>query len=95
MPTQLKLFRTENDDWHRRYQKYLKSPLWQARRRAKIIQSKGRCELCGFHAATEVHHLTYECVGREDLSHLLAVCRDCHADWHGKGANSDSKRTLH
>jgi hypothetical protein len=60
------------------YHAYLESPEWLERRRAVLLRAGDRCELCRFRQATQVHHLTYERIGDEWLSDLIAVCRDCH-----------------
>jgi hypothetical protein len=71
--------------WHQWYtQGYLKSPCWREKRR-RILQYVGRqCEYCGFKAASEVHHLSYERVRYEEPNDLRALCRRCHERVHGK-----------
>ena len=61
----------------RDYLRYLRSPEWQARRRAVWSRAKGRCERCGA-PGRDVHHLTYERVGAERLDDLRLLCRRCH-----------------
>lgn len=56
------------------------SPEWQVLRAQVMIRSDGRCEVCRTATATQVHHVTYERLGHEDVERdLLAVCRGCHA----------------
>ena len=44
-----------------------------------LARAAGRCERCGKKTRRpEVHHLTYERLGREKDEDLQAVCRDCH-----------------
>ena len=41
-----------------------------------------KCEVCGQRPSTEVHHLHYETLGYELLSHLKAWCTPCHKTHH-------------
>jgi 5-methylcytosine-specific restriction endonuclease McrA len=66
-------------DW---YKGYLKSPQWEARRKALLEQAQG-CEACDTGPAKEAHHKTYRNAGREPLSDLEALCPGCHDDRHG------------
>ena len=56
----------------------------------KQICERGEC----LNVATDVHHYNYERVGKEligmdpepsEENDLIALCRECHADLHGKG----------
>lgn len=62
-----------------RYLDYLKSPEFREKRDAVMCRAYYRCEVgnCGA-PALEVHHLTYERLYHEELTDLIAVCRDCH-----------------
>jgi hypothetical protein len=69
---------------------YLKSYSWRRKRNQVLDRADDLCEKiddkgnrCG-NVATEVHHLTYERVGNELLSDLIALCRECHSKSHGK-----------
>ena len=66
------------DVWRTWYDKYLKSKVWRAKRTAVMHRAKGVCEACGEAPPQQVHHLTYDRVGREPLFDLVAVCRECH-----------------
>ena len=70
----------ERRTWYR--ETYLKSYEWSVIRQKVLTRSGGLCEGCGFERATEVHHLTYERVGKEMLFDLVAVCRGCHGKIH-------------
>lgn len=70
-------FRERADFWLW-YLDYLRSDVWSMRRQAVFRRAHGICEACGMAAATEVHHLTYNHVGREPLFELVAVCTECH-----------------
>lgn len=63
------------------YSDYLRSSHWQATKdRYRRSQLPQEC-FCG---ETEIHfhHLTYENLGRERLSDLIPLCRNCHAMVH-------------
>ena len=58
------------------YKKYLDSPAWEMKRDDVIERDGGQC-VCGTQA-TEVHHKTYNNIGKEPLSDLVALCKECH-----------------
>lgn len=65
------------------YSEYLKTDHWRAVRRAAIDHYGRRCLLCGAtDASVNVHHRTYDRLGRERLHDLTVLCRDCHAAHH-------------
>lgn len=65
------------------YQAYLQTDGWK-KRRAWALQFWGnRCALCNSPDKPEVHHRTYERVGKELLSDLIVLCDKCHARHHG------------
>ena len=59
------------------YRRYLASPEWQARRAAILKRDDGKCRRCGG-VATDVHHRTYDRLGRERDTDLESLCRSCH-----------------
>jgi hypothetical protein len=67
------------------YGGYLQSAAWQQRRREAIQLAGGRCQVCNSSGALEVHHRTYERVGREVPGDLTVLCRECHARFHEGG----------
>lgn len=69
-------------DW---YDGYLKSEEWRARREKVMQRCDGVCEGCGNAKAVQVHHLTYERVGREMLFDLVGICAQCHSGVHDDG----------
>ena len=76
------------------YRRYLKTQHWQ-QIRAKVLQRAGnKCEMCGFEpwrpGTLQVHHLSYDRVGRESLEDLVAICPKCHMKIHG--VDTASKR---
>ena len=76
---------TNNQLLHR---EYLKSPLWKDIR-GKVLEQFGEiCAKCGEHG-TDVHHLTYERVGGNELiEDLQVLCRECHEATHAIEKNT-------
>lgn len=66
------------------YQAYLSSQPWYVKRGAAIQNASGVCECCEYFPATQAHHITYERIGHELPSDLMAVCSFCHELIHGK-----------
>ena len=66
-----------------RYQRYLQSDAWKAKRKAVLQASGFRCRRCGA-PATEVHHETYKRIYNERMSDLTALCSKCHEAAHSK-----------
>ena len=62
---------------------YMQTPQWQRIRQKVMKRCGGICEGCGDRPATQVHHLTYERLGREMLFDLVGLCRSCHESIHG------------
>lgn len=61
------------------YRQYLASAHWKAFRLSVIAQRGTHCELCkALNIKPEVHHLNYQCVGREVESDVIVLCGDCH-----------------
>ena len=72
---------------HRRpgYVRYLNSQAWAAKRAEILARADGLCEECGATlepGEAEVHHLSYERVGRELPEDLVALCPGCHRRAH-------------
>ncbi len=67
------------------YRRYLNSQAWAARRAEILARADGQCEECGASLGpgeAEVHHLSYERVGRESAEDLVALCPGCHRRAH-------------
>ena len=62
------------------YKEYRKSPAWKVKRDAVLQRDGGQC-VCGA-KATEVHHKTYDNIGKEPLSDLVMLCKLCHERIH-------------
>jgi hypothetical protein len=68
------------------YQDYLKSDHWQHMREIAREHYGNTCCLCGTEDQLDVHHRTYERRGRERLSDVILLCRDCHSRYHAKAS---------
>jgi len=67
------------------YIDYLKSSSWKERRKILIEQADNKCSNCG-KKANHLHHLNYNNLGCEILNQdVIALCKDCHNEVHGKG----------
>lgn len=63
------------------YYDYIKSKAWKARRRSYLDRHHWECEICGEYAY-QVHHKSYERLGREPDRDLQALCEGCHQNTH-------------
>lgn len=71
-----------DEGFKRKYDVYLASPAWGARRAKVLERAKGTCEGCLERKATQVHHLTYRHIFEEFMFELVAVCKECHERLH-------------
>jgi hypothetical protein len=65
------------------YEDYLKSDHWYFMIILKRLQVDNKCEICGSSHGLEVHHLTYERLGNENLEDLQVLCSYHHKKVHG------------
>lgn len=65
-----------------KYKVYLKSAHWKQLRLKILLRDNYKCRLCGNSSKLEVHHLTYNNKGKENLDDLITVCSKCHRDIH-------------
>jgi 5-methylcytosine-specific restriction endonuclease McrA len=67
------------------YSEYLETPEWRVTRRHATKAAEDKCQRCGrLSRRLDVHHRTYERLGREDsMSDLEVLCRQCHQKEHG------------
>lgn len=70
-------------------EEYLASEHWQQRRAEALDFAEHRCQICNREqneldegSILDVHHRTYERIGRERLADLTVLCRACHARFH-------------
>jgi 5-methylcytosine-specific restriction endonuclease McrA len=67
------------------YEDYINSPAWTKKRTEKMIEAKYKCEECGasrMDIYLQVHHLSYDRLGREEMRDLLVLCENCHKKKH-------------
>lgn len=74
-----------------KYEGYMQSKRWFAKRKHKLLVANYTCERCGYCSYTaavdiplDVHHKTYEHLGDEPLEDLEVLCRRCHTQHHGR-----------
>lgn len=65
------------------YAEYLQGEHWQMMRRLALKDSDGRCRVCDSDDMCDVHHRSYDRIGREELSDLVVLCRSHHEMFHG------------
>lgn len=63
--------------WRARYNAHIKSARWKNMNLCRL--RGGRCERCPSTLGLELHHKTYERLGRELMSDLEILCSSCHA----------------
>lgn len=73
------------DGRKRRYQQFMESDEWKHIRGLKLDLASHRCEKCGVGDPLDVHHLTYDRFGGDELlTDLQVLCRECHEAAHGR-----------
>ncbi len=65
----------------KKYADYLASDHWKLVRDKRLQMDNYRCWCCD-KKATQVHHITYDRVGREPMSDVISVCKTCHSAIH-------------
>jgi hypothetical protein len=65
------------------YSDYLQSDWWAYVRNEKLRTHRD-CQICSSSINLNVHHRTYETIGREAQGDLLVLCYLCHAKFHDK-----------
>lgn len=76
--------------WWDRYHRHLNSVEWAWRRNSVLRRAGYTCEGCLNAKATQVHHLSYDMLGRELLFDLVALCERCHDAAHGRKLRGQS-----
>ena len=61
------------------YDRYIRSAAWRAKADQRLEIDNGLCQVCG-KEATDVHHLTYDRFGHEEMNDLVSLCRKCHCN---------------
>ena len=66
-------------------QQYLKSPEWKTLKSKVLNRDNCTCQSCNTNGIPlEVHHITYQNFGNENLADLVSLCRNCHQSIHDK-----------
>lgn len=82
---------TERQRWYREV--YLKSAHWKSFRKIALASHGRMCAKCCSFKRLQVHHLTYERLGRELISDVQVLCFDCHKKEH-KPVRKTTKKTI-
>lgn len=64
------------------YATYIGSEEWQIVRRWALERAEGACQVCMSRDSLEVHHRSYERLGREAPADLIVLCEVCHGLFH-------------
>ena len=68
-----------SSEMRRRYSDVISSPRWRLMKTRLIAVRGNKCEGCGEVGGNlDLHHDTYDRLGREIPSDLRLLCRDCH-----------------
>ncbi len=59
------------------YERYIHSTAWRSKKGKRLEMDGNVCQVCG-KEAKEVHHLTYDRFGHEEMSDLVSLCTECH-----------------
>ena len=59
------------------YLRYIHSTAWHKKALKRREMDGDKCQVCG-RPADEVHHLTYERIGHEDMDDIVSLCKECH-----------------
>lgn len=67
------------------YREYLQTDHWRAFRARVFADPRNkRCQICKRTRQLNIHHLTYERVGKELLADVIVLCKPCHFAHHDK-----------
>lgn len=64
-----------------RYPNYLRTEHWLDFREGALL-ARPFCQVCETAESKQVHHLTYDYLGRERMEDVLVLCASCHQKWH-------------
>ena len=74
----------------KRYEKHLSSDQFAQLKRDRLIIDNFKCQMCSTTvdlSTSHCHHITYIRLGKESLSDVSTLCKECHEklhDFHGK-----------
>ena len=66
------------------YAEYRGSNAWHTKQKQVLERDEHKCVMCSADSALDVHHRTYDNIGKEPLSDLVSLCRRCHHKFHHK-----------
>lgn len=89
--------RTQHWAGHASYADYLQSPHWRDDVRPAALERAGhKCQVCGKENKTlNVHHNTYERLGRELPTDVVVLCQDCHGLFHAEQKREKQERRMY
>ena len=64
------------------YAEYLETKHWAKTRAAALKRADGKCQTCGGQRQLNVHHNTYDRLGKELPADLVVLCKSCHKLFH-------------
>ena len=64
------------------YQEYLSTVWWKFIREYFLAWFGNKCQVCNSDGKVNVHHRTYENRGREHITDLILLCKECHELYH-------------
>lgn len=73
-----------------KYEGYLSSRKWKRKKNKKLADADYKCQRCNYgeydfqDMPLDIHHITYERFGNEQMSDLEVLCRSCHEKQHGR-----------
>jgi 5-methylcytosine-specific restriction endonuclease McrA len=70
------------------YQAHFASATWKAFRQDTLIAARWTCECGDSGPDVEVHHLTYERLGKEKPEDIIVLCPPCHRERHETAATA-------
>jgi DNA-directed RNA polymerase subunit RPC12/RpoP len=65
-------------EWRAKYEAHIRSAQWRNMRQGIIKLRGDKCEHCGYRVTLQLHHKTYERLGKELISDLELLCVPCH-----------------
>lgn len=73
------------------YKKYLSTPKWKGISDFVKSRDEYKCKLCNTQHDLEVHHRSYQWIGKEKGHEvdLVTLCKRCHEMFHSKGISAD------
>lgn len=80
--------------WHT-YDDYLRSKVWQSKRRRAIRRAGQACQVCNASRPLQVHHREYpDRWGNEPDEDLIVLCATCHQLFHRQFRPAPLNRSL-